>query len=160
MIKDFFKKQSIAFYIAPVTVILSIIAVSIYGHNSGLEYFNDYKGSVVALAVVSIFLQVASVVGPQFLKGRIFDGLFSVTTILSCVFLMMSVMFFLGDRVYDMAIILGSDLEAGNAAAQSAMSNAIAGIVIYFIAIILNIVSAFFRVKKETPGPAFKTVEA
>lgn len=146
---NFIKKQKVGFYLGVVTLILAIVAVSIYSANAKNAYFRDLQGGIIAMSVIAIILQAALLVLPQFLKGRMADILFAVGTVAVVMLLMASVMMFVGARVYDMAILYGSALEQGNDAAYAAMSNAIGGMVVYFIAILCSIVGAFFKTTKE-----------
>lgn len=148
---EFIKKQSIAFYVSVVAVILAVVSLIIYAINSGNVYFSDvHTGTaILVMTVFAIILDLAVIVASQFFKdNKIIKVVMDVAMVVITILLMCSLMLFVKDRVYYMAIVFGSELESDNPAAWSAMYQSIVGMIFYAITIILSIVAAFFNFRK------------
>lgn len=147
----FFKKQGAGFYFSVLSVLVGIAAVILYVVNSGHSYFDTgtLNSLIVFLSVLAIGLEVVVIVGSEFKRAnRIDDVVIDVLIIAVIALMTLAFMFFVNDRVYSIAIVLGSDLEAGNASATEAIYQAIVGFVLYAVSIIFGIVAAFFNIRK------------
>lgn len=148
---EFIKKQSIAFYVSIAVVIMAIVSVIIYSVNAANVYFFEVTGSgaVLALTIVAIVLDVAIIVLAQlFATNKLAKICLDMAMIAVTILLTISLMLFLKDRVYYMAIVFGSELESDNPAAWAAMGQAVAGIVLYACTVILSVGAAFFNMRK------------
>lgn len=148
----FFKKQSIAFYLSIAAFIVTLVAVCIYGANSNDgKYYNDFKAGIVIYSVFAMLIIAAAAVLPQFFgKKWYFDALPLIVVALLCVIITSSV----GGRIESLAIILASDLEAGNTAAQSAVNQFFVCVGFYAAGIILTVLTAFFKQTKSAKKAA------
>lgn len=143
---DFIKKQKVGFYLSVATALLAIIAFIIYFANSNTQYFNDVNSSIVSMTILSVLFScaTAALVQFDFSKNVYVKVALDVLRIAAAVLLIWSVTIFIGLRVEKLAYVFGSELEADNADAQSAVSQAIVGFVFYFLAWIVSVVSMFF----------------
>lgn len=145
------KTKSAGFYAGCISAVLGIIALALYFSNIANAYFaNEASAGVVAASIAA----VAMILGYTFLgtKSRgsktleYIRGLLPIGAVF-CLFTAFTN--FLGIRVYSMAIIYGSSLEANNTAAHSAMAQAIVTLVFYMLAGIAATVAAFNQTEKE-----------
>lgn len=153
---EFIKKQRVAFYASIVAVIMALVSVIIYGVNTTSEYYAASGSAVVSGLVVSFTILAMVLLLGRVVIEEIFAGdkplvkhLTAFMVLAACVFLASAFFAYVGERVYDIAIVLASDLEAGNQSATDAVMQTIAGFVLYGITLIIAIVSAFFSVKKS-----------
>ena len=150
---EFLKKQRLSFYFLAVSIVLTAVALGIYLSNASNAYFGETANSVIVIAtVLAIVGEAALIVLNQVSEGnRVLEIVSDVIAVVVPFAIAEVVMRFVGLRVYDMAIIYGSELESGNASAWSAMGQAITGMVIYAAALVLCIAAAFMKsgVKKE-----------
>lgn len=144
-VKKFISKQSVGFYIGVVAALLMLIGTIMLATNCNMTYFRDYNAIVPLLGSLAVIVTVSLLVLKQFVKIPHLETLWIVVILLIGIALMIMISM----RVEAMAIILGSELEAGNEIAQSAMSNFIAGAIITIISIVATIVASFFDVTKE-----------
>ena len=153
---EFIKNQRVAFYASAVAVIMALVSVIVYGVNTTSEYYvtsgsATISGLVVAFTILAMVLIIGRVVLAEMFGGNKLFGYVTAFMILAaCVFLASAFFAYVGERVYDIAIVLASDLEAGNQAATDAVMQTIAGFVLYGITLIISVVSAFFAVKKDS----------
>lgn len=159
------KKQGIAAYLALVATILGLVAVIIYSVNIGSVasyWYQTDNGTIIALSVVGILLYPIAIVvanlGVKFGEGNkviklAADILASCLLVLATVFLLISAMLFLEDRVEGLAYIYGSDADvAGEVQTPDNLhygSQAITGIVFYLIAWLAGTVSCFVSLTKK-----------
>lgn len=152
---DFIKKQGISFYIMVVAAILSIVAVSVYGSEVGMTYYVkenvQVSGLIVTFSILAILIAIAEVVVPQFKfsENAIVKIALDVLMVAFVVLTMITGMVLLQDRVYYLAITLGSDLNAGDAGAFDAAYKSIAVFVLYMVTVVVGIVGTFFSVQKR-----------
>lgn len=144
-VKKFISKQSIGFYIGVVAALLMLIGTIMLANNCNMPYYKDYNAIVPLLGSLAVIVAVAILVLKQFVKIPHLEALWIVVILL----IGMALMIMISMRVESAAIILGSELEAGNELAQSAMSNFIAGAIITIVSIVAAIVASFFDVTKE-----------
>ena len=150
---NFIKKQGIASYITVVALILAIVCTALYGADAGLAYYaSAANGAVMAMSVLAIIFFAASLAVSQFAisENKIVKIVLDIIRVLATVFMVASMMLFIGDRVYHFAIVLGSDLERGNDAAFAAVNHSITVIAMYAVTFVISLVAVFFgMVKKE-----------
>lgn len=144
-VKAFLSKQSIGFYVGAAAALLMLIGTIILATNCNMAYYRDYNPIVPLLGCLAVIVAIALLVVKQFVKIPHLEALWLVAVLLIGIALMVMISM----RVESMAYVLGSELEAGNALAQSAMSNFLAGAVITIISIVTAIVASFFDVTKE-----------
>lgn len=145
------KNKSFGFYSGCVAVILGIAALGLYFTNISNAYFADsVSGTVVGCTIASVLMIVLYIgLRTPGRNNKVIEfcrGLMPVGAVF-CIFA--AFMTFLNSRVYNMAIIYGSSLEANNASAQSAMAQAIVTLALYLVAGIAIIVAAFNKVEKD-----------
>lgn len=144
-IKAFFSKQGIGFYIGAAATLLMLIATIMLATNCNMIYYKDYNPIIPLLGCLAVIVAVALLVVKQFVKIPHLEALWVVVILLMGIALMVIVSM----RVESLAYVLGSDLEAGNANAQAAVSNFLAGAVIAVISLIAAVVASFFSIIKE-----------
>lgn len=143
--------KSVGFYAGCISAVVAVVAVVLYFMNISNAYFADsvnaliVAGSVVGIAAMIVYIVTADRVSGK-AGASIARGLLP-TVATFCLFA--ALMLFLKARVYNMAIIYGSSLEANNTAAQSAMAQAVVALVLYLVAGIAAIVAGYSRVSKN-----------
>lgn len=145
------KNKALGFYAACISVGLEIIALILYFANISNAYFADSVNGIVAGCTVgAIIMSIGYIVLVQtgknnnmveFCRGLLPAG------VTFCLFASFTT--FLGTRVYSMAIIYGSSLEANNMAAQSAMSQAVVTLALYLAAGVVMMISSFSKIEKS-----------
>lgn len=156
MIMEFIKSQRVAFYASIVAVILALVSIIIYGVNTTNNYYvtsgsANISALVIVFTVIAMILLIARIVIAEKFDGAgLIKHVTSILTLVACVFIASAFFAYVGERVYDIAIVLASDLEAGNVAATDAVMQTIAGFVLYAVTLIFAIVSAFARVRKDS----------
>lgn len=136
------KKQIVGTIFLLLAVLLSVAGIVIYWVNAHGEYYNDFTPSVMLYAGFGVVALLAwKVLSVTLGEKRWMDVLYLVAAIL----LAWAAVDFLGDRVESAAIILGSQLEAGNALAQQSLFTSFAGIGCFILGMILTGVSSFFQ---------------
>lgn len=138
--------MSIGIYVAGFALILQIAALIVYCVNSTNGYYNDLRVTVAALTVVAIVLTAAGA-GMTLKQGN--DSMLITLLAVAPILLAVALAIFIGARVETIAWVLGSNLEAGNATAMAAVQQAIAGFVVYAVAMAATIVCVFFKQVKE-----------
>lgn len=143
--------KSAGFYAGCISIIVGVVATALYFMNISNAYFADsVNASIVGGSVAGIVAMLLYVVTASHTKGQngaaFVRGLMPV---LASFCLFAALMLFLKSRVYNMAIIYGSSLEANNTAAQSAMAQAVVALVLYLIAGIAAVVAAYSKVSKN-----------
>ena len=134
------------FYLSLLATAVTVAATIVYVMNSKHDYYKDYNSRIVLLSVVVIVLEVLLPVLVCLMgEKRWLDILYLLPPVL----LGNTMVSFIAARVASAGLILGSDLENGNAVAQSALSQAFLGIGLYVLAIILSIVRSFMSQTKE-----------
>ncbi len=144
--KEFYKKQSVGFFFSITTIIIALLALLIYIKNGNNAYYNDFDFKVVILTVIAIAVEIALIISVRTIgERRWLDIIYLIVPIL----LGISAIIFISFRVESAGIILGSELEKGNAAASKALSQAFIGIGLYFLAMITSLIKSFFRQLKN-----------
>lgn len=145
------KNKATGFYAGCISALLGAIAMGLYFSNISNAYFADSASAVVVgCSLAAIAMMVVYVVGEKYSQSNAVAefcrGLMSVAAVF-CLFT--ALMQFLSTRVYNMAIIYGSSLEANNESAHSAMAQALVVLALYLIAGIAAIIASFSGVEKE-----------
>lgn len=136
------KKQIVGTTLLLLAVLLSVAGIVIYWVNAHGEYYNDFTPSVMLFAGLgAAALLVWKILSATLGEKRWMDVLYPLAAIL----LAWAAIDFLGDRVESAAIILGSQLEAGNALAQQSLFTSFAGVACFILGMILTGVSSFFQ---------------
>lgn len=144
---EFIKKSALGFYFSVITTILSIIALSIYIINAKSSYYADLNPIIALLTAAAIICAVGAM---AIYQSNAVKVVADVMMIAAPVCLAFAVAMFISARAYSMAIILGSDLEKGNAEAWFVLEQSFWGMGIYFAAIIMAIATAFMKqIKKQ-----------
>jgi membrane-associated HD superfamily phosphohydrolase len=144
--KEFLENQKAGFYISIATIILALIAMSIYVANGNTTYYNDFNSRVVILTVIAIAVEIVLMAVSRIVGEKQW---LDIAYIVVPVLLAITAMFFISYRVESAGIILGSDLEKGNITANNALNQAFMGIGFYFLAMISAIVRSFFSQIKD-----------
>jgi len=143
---EFKNKSALGFYFSVVTTILSAVALCIYILNTGNSYYADLNLIIALLTGVSIVCTVGAIV---IYRSKVTKIMADILMIAAPVCLAFAVAMFISARAYSMAIILGSDLEKGNAQAWNALMQSFWGMGVYVVAIITAIATAFMKQTKE-----------
>lgn len=131
-------------------VILALAGIVIYWINTHGGYYSDFAPEIVVCGAAGIaVLIVLKVLAVKIGEKQWMDFLY----ILAAVLLSWTAVSFLGDRVESAAIILGSNLEAGNTLAKQSLFTAFAGVGCFVLGMILTGVSGFFTQQKEKQNP-------
>lgn len=147
----FFKKIGIGAYILAVALVLVIVSLIMVTKDYNLAYYaSNIKLSLTLYGVLPIILICAYLVlsSFKFSEKRVVSGLLSALVIVSGLLFTLLIFGFLRDRVYDFAVVLGSDLELGNQNALDAVHHSIATLVAMFIGLFFLIVGSFFSVRR------------
>lgn len=144
------KNKSLGFYTACMSVVFEIIALILYFANISNAYFADSVNGIVAGCTAGAIIMSIGYLAlvqsgkknnmVEFCRGLLPAG------VTFCLFTSFTT--FLGTRVYSMAIIYGSSLEANNTAAQSAMLQAVVTLVLYLAAGVVMTISSFSKTEK------------
>lgn len=145
------KNKALGFYYSCAGAALGIAAMVLYLFNISNAYFADsVSAAVVVCSVLAALMLLAYIAlaktGRKKKEVEFLRGLMPAAATF-CFFA--ALMSFLGTRVYSMAIIYGSSLEANNTAAQSAMAQAVTALVLYLMAGIAAIAAAYSKIEKE-----------
>lgn len=153
---DFIKRQRAAFYIGIAGLVMTIVAVAVYSSNTQVRGFAvESNPAITVLSVFAIIIEAAILVIPQILpKSKIAKAVVDVCMIVVAIFLGLCAMLFLKLRIYDIAMNYGSDLNAGNETIMNATGQAVGGIILYAITMLVVAVAAFFNIRKPEPLPA------
>lgn len=132
-------------------VICTIIACVLYIVNSNGSYYHDFSTKIVYLTIVCVALELVILIAGRIRGEKIItDACYVVTSVL----LVATAMQYIAVRVESAGTILGSTLEADNAAAMPALMQAFVGIGLFILAMILVSVSGGFNLFRDE-----KTVE-
>ncbi len=151
MIIDFFKRQSVAFYVLAGSAVFMIIGLIIYSANANGAYFSDRQASVIWCTIGAIALCIALMTALQFVGDKsylaalylIIVGLLSLAIVLTLI-----------SRAVSMGYVLFTSLDR-NPISVHAMTVYFIAIGFYVLAIAACIAAAFMKpVKGERPAAA------
>lgn len=148
---------------AAVTCVLSLVSTILFAvaYNSSNGYFAaQYVGlpSVVGYGVAAMVMSIAVITIPmlntQGLVKKILDIAVDVCIVLTCAFLILSVVSMASSSVYEMALTWASELHIDEGYMKDACSNALTAMIISAIAMLVLGVAACITktvyAKKET----------
>lgn len=138
------KRQIAANVVFVLALVAAVAGIVIYWINTHGGYYSDFTASIVAIAVAGIVVLLAIKALDNGGK-RWVDILYPAAGVL----LTIAAVRFLADRVESAAIILASDLEAGNALARPSIYTAFAGVICLVLAMILTGVYGMLNGKAE-----------
>lgn len=125
------KRQVAANVTFVLALVLAIVGIVIYWINTHGGYYSDFTASIVVIAVAGIVVLAAiKALGDK----KWVDVLYPAAGVL----LTIAAVRFLADRVESAAIILASDLEAGNALAKPSIYTAFAGVICLVLAMVMT----------------------
>jgi glucan phosphoethanolaminetransferase (alkaline phosphatase superfamily) len=139
------KKMSKISRLAAVQAILLLAAMVLSIISSNTAYALSNITLVIVTCVVAVVLAAAVSLLNQKLPGVLVDLLFLVTTVCTSAALCTMIQ----GRTKLMGYVYFSDLESSNPVAILAMNLAIAAWVLYFAALVINIVIGFSRHEKD-----------
>ncbi len=152
-VKNFFKKQGIAFYALIVALVFAIVSVCMYSADVKIDYFFEVAAdrAVLAFSSLAIVMIAAVLVLSQFefAKNPYVRIVLDIIAVLAAAFVITPMMQFIGSRVYHFGVVLGSDLEKGNEAAFAAVNHSIVTIVMYGITLAVTLVGLFFNIVRD-----------
>ena len=144
--KAFLRKQSTGFFFSIATIAIALTALLIYIQNGNNAYYNDYNPEIFILTIIAIAVEVIFIILVQTIgEKRWLDIVYVISPIL----LGVSAIAFISIRVKSAGIILGSELEKGNVAANQALTQAFIGIGLYLFAMIISATKSFFSQLKQ-----------
>ena len=140
---SFLKNQRAGFYLSALTTVASVVGFVFYMVNCNTNYFRNMgtNPAVIGCTVVAIIAQVLYLLISQ--KSSIAADIMPVV---SGVLLVTGLALFIQSRVNGIAAIMTFTNNAQN---MADLSSAIVGMVALVIAMLLNMVSAFFAVRKD-----------
>lgn len=140
--KEFLKKQRIAFYASLISALFGLVGVILYIACANGGYYNDLKIYIIALFAAAILGAVALIyIGEKYGNNSKWRLLHIVVVALFTITLMA----ILNARVFSFAILLGSDLEASNAEAYTRLYYSIASMISILLADISSIIGSFSK---------------
>ena len=142
---SFLKKQSVGFYFIILTVILAVAGTITYLINCSTDYFSNLgiNSEIMACRIIAIILELVMVIGFNTMgQNRLLD----LIPVVSGALLMVAFALFVSARVAGIASIMSFER---NASTMSDMMSAVVGIILFFLAVLFNIVGSFFKVVKD-----------
>ena len=138
---NFIKKQAAGFYLMLLALILGTAGIVFYVINCNTAYFSNLGISwgVVGCLVAGVVLEILFVAGQE-------KPVLDILPILAGVLLMAGFVFFVRLRVNSIATILSFER---NAQTMADLSSAIIGMGCTLAAVIMTIISSFFRTVRE-----------
>ena len=129
------------------TLILAAAGLVIYCLNASGSYYSDFNYRVVLASGAAIVLIVIQQVLYRKLGDQLWlDALYPAVSVLLAV----AAVIFIGARVESAAMILASELEAGNANASSALLQSFIGIGCFIAGILVCGIAGCFRQEATT----------
>lgn len=138
------KKQSVGFYMTVLTIILAVAGLIAYIVNCNTAYFSNLginPGVVICLVIATVLLIAGIIASNKEKEGLLTDCI----PVLCAVFLTVAFVMFLSARINSIATILSFER---NAQTMADLSSAIVGMVLCLLAVILNIIASFFKMRK------------
>lgn len=139
-------KSGVGTIFLAITIVLTVAGMILYGINAKGSYYHDFKMTVILLGTLGIGIIVAFIVLTH-IKGE--KNWMDIFYPAAGIVLMLAAIVFVSYRVESAGIILGSDLEAGNANAMNSLIQSFVGVGCFIAASIFSGISAFFRPVKE-----------
>lgn len=144
------KKITIGNVFYLIAAICTLIGSVIYYQNANGTYYHDFKWSTMLLGLGCLAAEIIGFICIQISKEKRWtDVIYPICTVL----LGFEAVTFIGARVESAGIILGSDLEAGNALASQSLTMAFVGIGFFAGALlILGIAGCMRQTKTALQG--------
>ena len=142
----FLKKLSVAHYLLCAASVIGLVALIIAGYSSSITgYAISEIGIIIALSVIGILATVAAIVLTLVFDKKLFVILAEVLTYVAAITFAVSLglLFAVRGEMIGWIQVINGPLD------QLAFHTAIASGVMYLIAGIALVVSAFFKIKKE-----------
>lgn len=139
------KKNACGLVLRVLAVCLTVAGLVIYVMNANGSYYGDFSMQIPMLSAACLAVE-AAIIGLYVTRkdSVVIDLLFPVV----CVLLACVVVSYVGVRVESAGMILGSDLESGNAEAMPALMQAFTSIGCYLVAMVVAGVSGAFAPAK------------
>lgn len=147
---DFFKRQSIGFYMGILTFSITLAALVYAEINGRTAYFHNLgvESRVLDCVVASLALEIFALVSGQVHRGNRWLALArDIALCLAAVLLVLGLVSFLSSRINGFASIMTFEQNAQN---MADLQSALIAIVLFALAVVLAIVTSFFRVRKNT----------
>lgn len=141
---EFIKKQSIGFYTTVLSCIAMIVGIAYYLCNCKTKYFSNLgiNKTVVVCGVIAIIGLVAYMILNEMDRSSLISNFLPIV----CgVLMMIAVVAFIGSRVYGIASIITFENNAEN---MADLTNAFTGMIWCVAAVVLQMISSFFNIKK------------
>ncbi len=140
----FIQKQAQGFYFSLLAIVSAIVGIICYFINCNTAYFSNLgiNNFEILYIVVAIVLELIFIIGSELKMSSV---IIDILPILISICFVLAVVIFISTRIYGMASILTFEK---NAQTMSDLSSAVTGIVFSVIALVLSIMSSFFRVIK------------
>ena len=126
------------------SILCTVAGLIIYGINATGDYYGDFNTNVIMAGAAGMLVVLLLLIAGRSQKMWT-DFFYPLAGIIFTV----AAVLFLSTRVESAAIILGSDLEAGNPLARLSLFQAFAGIGCFMAAMLLTGISGFFDQVKE-----------
>lgn len=140
------KKQGLGTVFVILSVLAALAGTVIYYINATGTYYGDFGVKIVAVSVSGIVVLIAlKVLAAKNGEKQWMDIFYPVAAVLMAI----AAVWFIGARVESAAIILGSELEAGNQIARNSLFLAFVGIGCYIAGMLLAGVAGFFNLQKQ-----------
>jgi len=142
---SFLKKQSAGFFVTLLAIILAFVSVIFYLINCNTAYFATYgtDHSIVAMIIIAIVIEIAYITGSELVYSNL---ILDILPCASSIVLVLAFISFVQSRVNSIASIMTFQ---NNAQTMADLSSAIIGMVFCFLAIVVCVISSFFRMVKE-----------
>lgn len=147
--KKFLEKQSKKSYLIGGVLLLTILGLIFYFISVSVTVSQEvnvvFNPLILVFLLLGIGFAILSLVLAN-IKSNFF--LNDYLSILVATFLTLGMILVLADRVYSMAILLGSDLYVSDTQAYTQLYLALASLIFLFLGVVLNAVSGFFSFRK------------
>lgn len=127
------------------SAVFALAGTVVYTVNATGDYYGDFTASVPILGVLTLIMAIVPAVLTG-VPGRFHwtDACYPLTGVLG----MVCALDYISARAESVALILGSSLEAGNAAAHQALYTAFAGIGCFLLATVAACVAGFLTARR------------
>lgn len=138
------KNKSLGFYIMVIAAVLAAAGLIFYLINCNTSYFGNLgvNAGIVTCMVLAVVLELLYVFGYTSRVSRMFD----LIPLVCGALLMVAFVLFVGARANGIASILTFE---NNAQTMADLRSAVIGMVLCFLAVIVNIIGSFFRVVRD-----------
>jgi hypothetical protein len=124
------------------TIVLALVGMFIYIANATTQYYNDLQAPVIFLSILAVVLEVVYMILSRTYGEK---GIVDFFLPVAGAALAVAAVMWGGYRAESAGITWGSNLNNGNVVAVSALNQALAGVIILFLAMVSTIVGAFTK---------------